>query len=236
MRRKEKAVRNDAKEVFARLFSAIPDPHIELDYADPWQLLIATILSAQSTDKRVNEVTPQLFARHPDPRSLGEAKQEEVEALVKSTGFFRNKAKAIRAASKMITERFGQEVPKTIEELVELPGVARKTANLVLAGGYGIASGIVIDTHARRVAQRLGLTKEEDPEKIEADLMGQIDRQDWIAVGLALILHGRYLCTARAPSCATCPLNEPCKSRESRPEGTWKQRADKERELIPKKR
>ncbi len=201
-----------AKKILPLLSKAVPEPKIELDFQNPWQLLIATILSAQSTDKRVNLVTTDLFARWPSPRALGEASQEDVEAVVKSTGFFRNKAKAIRGASAMIAEKHGGVVPKTLEELVELPGVARKTANLVLGGGYGIASGIVIDTHAGRVARRLGLTEHEDAVKVEETLMEIFPQSEWIAVGQRLILHGRYTCVAKKPKCGECALKSVCPS------------------------
>jgi len=180
----------------------------------------------------VNLVTPSLFSRWPSPEALGDAAQEDVEEVVKSTGFFRNKAKAIRGASRMIAERHGGEVPRTMEALVELPGVARKTANLVLGAAYGIPSGIVVDTHAGRVARRLGLTSEEDPVKVEADLCAAFPEDAWIALGQRLILHGRYVCTARAPACKDCPLNEVCPSAEAPPEGTVEARAAIEQKVA----
>lgn len=191
----------------------MPEPRIELDFKDAWQLIIATILSAQSTDKRVNLVTPVLFEKWPSPAALAAATQEEVEEVVKSTGFFRNKAKSIRNTSAMIADRFGGEVPQTMDELVELPGVARKTANLVLGGAFGIASGIVVDTHAGRVARRLGLTEEEDPVKVESDLCAAFPQEQWIALGQRLILHGRYTCVAKKPKCGECALAPVCPSR-----------------------
>ncbi|HEX6883098.1 MAG TPA: endonuclease III [Planctomycetota bacterium] len=201
-------------ELRAGLARAIPTPRCELAFADPWQLLIATILSAQSTDARVNQVTPELFRRFPTPAALAAASQEEVEGLVKSTGFFRNKARAIREASQGLVARFGGEVPRTLEELTTLRGVARKTANLVLGAALGIPSGIVVDTHVARVAGRLGLTRATDPEEIERDLMTLFPREEWIATGLRLVLHGRYTCLARKPRCAGCALNELCPARE----------------------
>jgi endonuclease III len=222
-----------ASEVQKRLARAIPSPKTELDFQNAWQLLVATILSAQSTDKRVNQVTPELFAKWRTPKALGEAPQEEVEAVVKSTGFYRNKAKAIRAASQMIADRFGSEVPRTLEEAIELPGVARKTANVVIGSAYGIPTGIVVDTHVSRVSQRLGLTEEEDPEKIEAALSELFPKKSWIDAGHRLLLHGRYICTARAPQCESCPLNELCPSRQAEPEGTWTKRADVEAAAMP---
>jgi endonuclease-3 len=218
--------------VWTRLARAIPDPRCELDHACPWQLLIATILSAQSTDARVNLVTPALFRRFPTPGALGRASQAEVEGLVKSTGFFRNKARAIREASRMLAERHGGEVPRDMEALLELPGVARKTANLVLGIGHGVAGGIVVDTHVARVAQRLGLTRESDPVRIERDLCARFPRSLWIAAGQRLLLHGRYVCQARRPSCAECALNELCPARTAEGHGTWAQRAREEARLV----
>lgn len=202
-------------ELRARLAQAMPAPRCELEFRDAWQLLVATILSAQSTDARVNQVTPALFRRFPTPAALGQASQEEVEALVKSTGFFRNKARAIREASQAIAARFGGEVPRTLEELTTLRGVARKTANLVLGTALGVPSGIVVDTHVARVAARLGLTRATDPERIERELQQLFPREEWIATGHRLVLHGRYVCLARKPRCAACPLNERCPSREA---------------------
>lgn len=211
-----------------RLQAAIPDPHVELHFRDPWQLMVAVILSAQSTDRTVNLVTPEVFRRWPTPAALADAAQEEVELVVKSTGFFRNKAKAIRGASRMLIERFAGSVPRTLEELVEVPGVARKTANVVLGAAYGVSSGIVTDTHAMRVSQRLALTREETPEKIEADLCRVFDPKHWIALSHQLVLHGRHLCIARAPACTRCALNELCPARQAPPEGSWPERAQGE--------
>jgi endonuclease-3 len=196
-------------------------------------LLVATILSAQSTDRTVNSVTPALFARFPTPAALAAASQEEVEALVFRTGFYRNKAKAIRGAATAIVERFGGEVPRTLDELVTLPGVARKTANVVLGTAFGIPGGIAVDTHAGRVARRLDLTSHDDPEKVEADLCALFPVDDWTATGHRLVLHGRYVCLARKPRCTACPLYELCPSRSSDPAvGTWEQRADEEGRLV----
>jgi endonuclease-3 len=215
-----------------RLAEAQPKPVCELDFRSPFELLVATILSAQSTDKMVNRVTPALFARWPTPAALAAASQEEVEAAVKQTGFFRNKAKAIRETARILTERHGGEVPRDQDALIELPGVARKTANVVLGTAYGIASGVTVDTHAGRVSRRLGLTKEENPEKVEAALMALFPREEWIDTGHRLVLHGRYVCLARKPDCARCPLNELCPSAEAAPEGPWPQRAERERKKI----
>jgi endonuclease-3 len=221
-----------AKAVHERLSTALPDPKTELHFQDAWQLVIATILSAQSTDKMVNSVTPALFKAYPTPRALADAPVADVERLVKSTGFFRNKTKSIQGASKVIAERFGGVVPKTMDEIVELPGVARKTANVVLGSAYGIAEGIVVDTHAGRVARRLGLTKEEDPVKVEETLQKLFDKKHWVDTGHRFVLHGRYVCTSRSPNCTDCPLNELCPSRESKPNGTWQERARHEHALI----
>lgn len=226
--------RTRAGEIRKRLKRAMPEPRVELRFEDPWQLLVATILSAQSTDKTVNRVTPELFRRWPTPQALGEASQEEVEEVVKPTGFFRNKAKAIRGASAKLAEQFGGEVPRSIDELTTLPGVARKTANVVIGSAYRVPTGVVVDTHVGRVARRLQLTEEDDPRKVEADLCAVFPRRDWIDMGHRLVLHGRYVCTARKPDCAHCPLNEVCPSREADPDGKWTARADSERERIPK--
>lgn len=217
-----------AAEVHARLLAAIPAPHVELKFKDPWQLLIAVILSAQSTDKMVNSVTPALFKRWPTPRALADAKQEEVEEVVKSTGFFRNKAKAIRGTSAAIADQFGGKVPRTMDEMLALPGVARKTANVVLGSAHGVTTGITVDTHAMRVSQRLKLTKHTDPVKIEEDLCALFPKSDWIRSGHRLVLHGRYVCTAKKPRCAVCPLNGICPAAEEDPAGTWQERAEGE--------
>lgn len=222
----------DVREIQARLARAMQDTVVELDFESPWQLLIATILSAQSTDKMVNKVTRELFRRWPSPAALAGAAQEDVEEVVKPTGFFRNKAKSVRSTSQALVERFASEVPRTLEELITLPGVARKTANVVLGAAYRIPSGIAVDTHAGRVARRLALTAHEDPVKVEADLCEQFPQGTWIDGGHALVLHGRYVCTARKPACARCPINELCPSREAPPEGSWEQRADDENALV----
>ncbi|MSR62840.1 MAG: endonuclease III [Planctomycetes bacterium] len=210
-----RAERGAPHEWLALLARAVPAARCELDFANAWELLVATILSAQSTDARVNLVTPALFARFATPAALGAAAQAEVEELVKSTGFFRNKARAIREASAEVAARFGGEVPCDMEALMTLRGVARKTANLVLGAACGVASGIVVDTHAARVAQRLGLTAHADPEKIERELCAFVPREQWIATGLRLVLHGRYTCTAKKPQCAGCALRECCPSRDT---------------------
>jgi endonuclease III len=219
-------VRERAKAVGVRLEAENPDPHVELKFDNPWQLLIAVILSAQSTDKMVNKVMPDLLARWPTPKALAKADQADVETVIKSTGFFRNKAKSIRGASQMIVERHQGLVPRTMEEMLEVPGVARKTANVVLGAAYAIPSGIAVDTHAMRVSQRLKLTKQKLPEKIEADLCALFPPEEWIRMGHRLVLHGRYVCLARSPQCERCPLNEICPSHEKEPERSWKDRAE----------
>jgi len=221
-----------AHEIEARLRGAMPEPRCELDHENAWQLLVATILSAQSTDKTVNQVTPALFARYPTPAALGAAAQEDVETLVKRTGFFRNKAKAIRAASQQVAEEFGGEVPRTMDEVTRLSGVARKTANVVLGTAYRIPSGMAVDTHAGRVARRLGLSRHEDPVEVERDLCALFQQDSWVDMSHRLILHGRYVCLARAPRCADCPLNELCDAREAEPAGTWKERAALEGQRV----
>lgn len=221
-----------AREVEKRLAAVMPKPEPELDHKNAWHLLIATILSAQSTDRMVNKTTPALFDRYPTPAQLAAAEQADVETLVKSTGFFRNKAKAIRAASAAVSEQFGGKVPRTMDEMLTLPGVARKTANLVLGTAYRIASGIVVDTHAGRVSRRLGFTHHDDPSKVEQDLCALFPESSWIDMGHRLVLHGRYLCLAKAPRCTECPVNELCPAREAAPEGSWQARAEHEQGLM----
>lgn len=222
-----------AKEIYKRLKAMMPKPRCELDFGSPWQLLVATILSAQSTDKGVNKVTPQLFARWPTPEALAKAPRLEVEALIRPTGFFRNKAKAICGAAEMIVTEYRGQVPSDMETLTRLPGVARKTANVVLGTAMGVAAGMAVDTHTRRVANRLGLTSHQDPVKIEADLCALFPQSDWTAIGHRFVLHGRYVCTAKQPKCAVCPLNELCPSAATPPEGTWRHRATTASKLIP---
>jgi endonuclease III len=221
-----------AAQVHERLVSAIPEPHIELKFENPWQLLIAVALSAQTADKLVNKVMVELLARWPTPEALAQAPQEEVEEVVRSTSFFRNKAKAVRETSRLLVEQHGGQVPRSLEALVELPGVARKTALMVLGAAYGQVEGVIVDTHTSRVAQRLGLTQQEKPEKVEADLCALFEREEWVRMGHRFILHGRYVCTARSPHCAECPLNELCPSHEAPPEGSWQERAEAEQRTM----
>ena len=197
-------------DLLARLRIAQPNAECALHHRNPWELLVATILSAQCTDKRVNLVTPALFAMFPTPAAMAGASLPELEELVRTTGFFRAKAKSIQGAGRTITEQFGGEVPRTLAELITVPGAARKTANVVLGVGYGLAEGVVVDTHVQRLSKRLGLTKHGDPRKIEKDLMRIIPRERWIAFSHELILHGRSICVARKPRCAGCPLETTC--------------------------
>jgi endonuclease-3 len=196
--------------VARRLARSYPQAHCSLDFASPFQLLIATILSAQCTDKRVNTVTGGLFARWPTAAALAAAGQAEVEAVIRSTGFFRAKARNIRGCCEALVERYGGEVPRTLEELVRLPGVGRKTANVVLGSGFGLPSGVVVDTHVGRISRRLGLTRHADAVRAERDLVAAIPKSHWIAFSHRLIEHGRTVCTARRPRCEDCPLSGLC--------------------------
>ena len=193
-----------------RLGQAYPDAKCALTHKNPFQLLVATILSAQCTDERVNMVTPGLFKKYPTPKDFAALRPEVLEAEIRSTGFYRNKTKSILGASQKIVKEFGGKVPRTMEELLTLPGVARKTANVVLGTAYGIASGVVVDTHVHRISQRLDLTKEKTPEKIERDLKKIIPQDRWIDFGHEVIFHGRRCCTARKPNCAACPVEDLC--------------------------
>lgn len=209
-RRPSKAQRT--REILARLQERYPEATCSLNYTTTLQLLVATILSAQCTDERVNQVTPALFQRYADAQAFAEADLLELQALVKSTGFYRNKAKNIQAACRKIVQEFGGEVPQTMAELLTLPGVARKTANVVLAHGYGINAGVTVDTHVKRLSQRLGLTKHQDPAKIEQDLMKLLPQPDWENWSIRLIYHGRAVCMARRPNCQACLLADLCPS------------------------
>jgi len=196
-------------EIFPEVY---PGAHCELDYKNPLQLLIATILSAQCTDKRVNMVTPALFKKYPKAIDYAKAAPPELENAIKSTGFFRNKTKSVRAATSTIARKFGGRVPETMDELRELPGVGRKTANVVLGNAFGKNEGIVVDTHVARLSQRLGLTKYKDPEKIERDLMKLVPREHWTNWSHWLIWHGRRRCFARKPDCSQCEIFRLCPS------------------------
>ena len=201
-----------AREILARLKKEYPDAHCELDFETPLQLLIATILSAQCTDKRVNMVTPDLFRAYPDAKSLASADVTELENMIKSTGFFRNKTKSLLGMSAAVAEKHDGKVPSTMEDLVHLPGVGRKTANVVLGNAFNINEGVVVDTHVGRLAVRLGLTNETDPVKVEQALMTLIPRDDWTLVAHLLIFHGRRVCLARTPRCESCMLADVCPS------------------------
>lgn len=196
--------------LIARLKTTYPEAHCELVHADPFQLLIATILSAQCSDKQVNLVTPTLFKRFPRPRDFASAPIEEIERLIQRLGLFHNKAKSIQATCSAIVERFGGEVPDTLENLLTLKGVGRKTANVVLGDGFHKTSGVVVDTHVARLSVRLGLTRQTEPEKIEADLEDLTPKSDWTLLSHLLIWHGRKRCSARKPDCDGCELGALC--------------------------
>lgn len=195
----------------ARLY---PLSEASLEFRNPWQLLQATILAAQCADARVNTVTPELFRRWPRPEDLANAPLEEIEALIRPTGFYHNKAKSLKACAKILAEKFNGELPKSMEELVKLPGVARKTANVVLFGGFGINEGIAVDTHVRRISFRLGLTASQDPLVIERDLTALFPRPEWGVLNLRMVAFGRDICKARKPACQACPLDPACPKTE----------------------
>ena len=197
-------------KILRGLDDAYPDVECALLHQNPFQLLVATILSAQCTDVRVNLVTPALFERYPSPRKLAQAEAGELQELIHSTGFFRNKAKNLMGAAHKMIASFKGRVPDSMEELLSLPGVARKTANVVLGTAYGISEGVVVDTHVKRLSNRLGLTHQQDPNKIEQDLMREIPRTRWIQISHQLIHHGRRVCKARSPQCGECTLSDLC--------------------------
>jgi len=197
-------------EILRRLRRQYPDARCSLDFDTPLELLVATILSAQCTDERVNLVTKELFAKYRTAADYAKAPLGQLERDIQSTGFFRNKARSIRDACRELVERFGGGVPEEIEALVELPGIGRKTANVVLGTAYGIASGVVVDTHVGRISRRLGLSEEKNAEKIEKDLMAAIPRKQWVVFSHRMIQHGRRICTARKPKCDQCPLEPVC--------------------------
>ena len=209
--------RERLKAIAKALQRTMPAPQMELDHRSPWELLVATILSAQCTDQRVNQVTPALFRRYPGPSDLAGANQLEVEQLIRSTGFFKSKAKHLIGCSKAVTERFHEQVPQTMDALITLPGVGRKTANVILGNAFG-QPGIVVDTHVKRVAKRLGLTKSDNPDLVEQDLQQLMPRPQWTAVSQRLLLHGRYTCLARKPQCRTCPVYQHCPWKEKGPQ------------------
>jgi endonuclease III len=204
-------------EILKRLDDRYPAATCALHHNSAWELLAATILSAQCTDVRVNMVTPILFQKYPTPEAFASLQPEELEGDIRSTGFFRNKSKSLVGAARKLISDFGGEVPRTMDELLQLPGVARKTANVVLGTWYRIADGVVVDTHVQRISRRLELTRNEDPQKIEQDLMKVIPREKWIVFAHQIILHGRALCIARNPKCADCPLENLCHAADK----TW---------------
>ncbi|MGA3192144.1 MAG: endonuclease III [Candidatus Bathyarchaeia archaeon] len=208
----EKENRSRVLRIIGVLEKEFPDAKIALNYTSPLELLVATILSAQCTDERVNIVTESLFKKYRKAEDYAKADLAELEGEVRSTGFYRNKARNIRNAGEMLVEKFNSHVPKTMEEILQLPGVARKTANIVLQNAYGVVEGIAVDTHVQRVAARLGLTANEDPDKIEQDLMTIVPRDKWMRITDLLIFLGRRVCTAKKPKCEVCVLNKLCPS------------------------
>lgn len=201
-----------ARVIMGRLAELYPDAHIMLHYDTPYHLLIAVILSAQTTDAGVNKVTPVLFERFPGPEDLANADPAEIEEIIRPTGFFRNKTKLIIGAARMVAAEYGGEVPDTMEGLIGLPGVARKTANIVISNAFGKVEGIAVDTHVFRLAHRFGLSAHKDPDKVERDLMEVFPREDWFHVNYRFIDHGRSVCTAKRPICGACALNDVCPS------------------------
>jgi endonuclease-3 len=199
-----------AAHIDAELTRLYPNAYCALNHKNPFELLVATILSAQCTDERVNMVTPKLFAKFPTPQAMAQGTQEEVETLVKSTGFYRNKAKNIIGAAKRIVEVYHGRVPQTMDDLLTLPGVARKTGNVVLGNAFNTNVGVVVDTHVSRLSQRMGLTKQKTPEKIELDLIKLFPQDQWTSLSHRLIFHGRQVCNARKPRCENCTLNDVC--------------------------
>jgi endonuclease-3 len=212
VRRRFASAKERAPEIYRLLEQAYPDARCALDHRNPYELLVATILSAQCTDKRVNMVTPALFAKYPDPESMSVAKPEELEEMIKSTGFFRNKSKSLLGMSNAVVEKHAGGVPSSMDALVALPGVGRKTANVVLGNAFGTNEGVVVDTHVSRLSQRLALSKQGDPVKIEQDLIGLFPRERWTMLSHLLISHGREICDARKPRCEQCVVNHLCPS------------------------
>jgi endonuclease-3 len=211
------ALKARALEIQRRLTLAYPDAHCALDYRNAYELAVATILSAQCTDARVNLVTPELFKRWPTPQALAKARLSEIERVIKSTGFFRNKAKSLSGLAQRLLERHAGEVPADMDALVELPGIGRKTANVVLGNAFGMNEGVVVDTHVLRVSHRLGLTRQTDPVKVERALMPLFPRESWAMLSHLMIAHGRSICVARKPRCNVCPLSDICPSSTANP-------------------
>lgn len=203
-----------SERILKALAARYPLAATMLEFASPWELLVATILAAQCTDARVNTVTPELFRRWPGPQELAQASREELEALIRPTGFFHNKAKNLLGCAKALIEKYDGKMPRNIKELTTLPGVARKTANVVLSGGFGINEGIAVDTHVRRISYRLGLSASQDPQVIERDLMPLFPREEWGNLNLRLVAFGRDICKARKPSCSSCELERLCPKNE----------------------
>ncbi len=203
-----------ATEIHRRLLELYPDAHCELDYRNPFELAVATILSAQCTDKRVNMVTPELFRRWPSADALSQAPREEIEEVIQSTGFFRNKAKSLSGFATQLMDNHGGDVPAVMEELVVLPGIGRKTANVVLGNAFGINEGVVVDTHVQRLSNRFGLTRETDAVKVEKALIPLFPRESWTMLSHLMIWHGRRICDARRPKCGVCTLADICPSAE----------------------
>jgi endonuclease-3 len=200
------------RKIIRLLKRAYPDAKCSLNHSNPFELLIATILSAQCTDARVNIVTQDLFRKYRKPEDYLKVSEKELQRDIRTTGFFRNKTKSIQGTARVLTEQYGSEVPKTIEELLELPGVARKTANVVLGNAFGISSGVVVDTHVTRLSHRLGLSKQKTAEKIEQDLIAIVPKKDWVLFPHLFISHGRAICKARNPICAECVIEKHCPS------------------------
>ena len=215
-RRPKTAAERQARfqEIYRILDETYPNATCALHHSNPWELLVATILSAQCTDKRVNEVTPGLFKKYPTPADFAAVRPEVLAEDIRSTGFFNNKSKSLVGAAKKVVNEFGGKVPKTMEEMLTIPGAARKTANVVLGTAYGIASGVVVDTHVQRIARRLDFTRQEEPGKIEQELMRIVPKERWILFSHQIILHGRALCLARNPRCAQCPLDPLCYAKD----------------------
>ncbi|MFW6160345.1 MAG: endonuclease III [Acidobacteriota bacterium] len=202
------------KKIISLLREKYPQSRTALHYKNPLQLLVATILSAQCTDAKVNQITPRLFEKYPTASDLAEADREELEKIIRPTGFYRNKAKSIQEAAAVIEKEFSGQVPDTMDKLVKLPGVARKTANIILSSVFRKAEGIAVDTHVKRLAGRLGLSREKNPDKIEKDLMSLIPREDWLDFNYMLVNHGRKICQAKNPNCSQCILQQLCPSAE----------------------
>ena len=224
---KTSAAKERTAKILAILDETYPNATCALHHNGPWELLVATILSAQCTDRRVNMVTPGLFRKYPTVRDFAAANQAELAEDIRSTGFFNNKAKSISGAARKILSDFGGQVPRDIDALLTVPGAARKTANVVLGTAFGIASGVVVDTHVQRISQRLGFTKHDDPKRIEQDLMKLLPKERWISFSHQIILHGRALCIARKPKCAECPLDALCRAKDKTTLAAPKTRASK---------